>query len=253
MDSNQANKSVSDVSQRQAALVAGVFYLIMFVTAIFAEFFARQRLVVTGDAAATVHNLLTSELLFRAGICGYLLIITCDVVVAWALYVFLRQVNMSLSLLTAWFRLVYSAIFGMALLNLVIALRLVSGADYPAVSESDQLPAQVLQFIDAFSDGWAIGYIFFSLHLFFLGYLAFKSGAVPRFLGAILIIASFGYMTDNLAKFLSPNYEQYEAIFMVIVGVPSVIGEMGLALWLLWKGGKGHRKNNMLITRDGKS
>ena len=44
---------------------------------------------------------MAAETLFRAGIGGLLVVAVCDVVVAWALYVFLEPVNKSLSLLAA--------------------------------------------------------------------------------------------------------------------------------------------------------
>jgi hypothetical protein len=231
-------KGIADISQRKAALVAGIGSLIMFFAAIVAEFLARQGLVVPGNAAETAQNIMTHETLFRAGIFSYLIILILDVVLAWAFYVFLKQVNKSLSLLTAWFRLVYTAVFGAALLNLVSVLRLISGADFLTVSGTDQLHDQMMLSLTAFGDGWAIGYMFFSLHVFFLGYLIIRSGYVPRILGILLIIASVGYLTDNLANLLLPDYLNYKTIFMVIVMVPAIAGELGLAVWLLFKGGK---------------
>ncbi|KPL13784.1 MAG: hypothetical protein AMS26_13155 [Bacteroides sp. SM23_62] len=238
MNSKKITKGIADISQRTAALVAGIGSLIMFFAAIVAEFLARQGLVVPGNAAETAQKIMTHETLFRAGIFSYLIILILDVVLAWAFYVFLIKVNKSLSLLTAWFRLVYTAVFGAALLNLVSILRLISGADFLTVSGTDQLHDQMMLSLTAFGDGWAIGYMFFSLHVFFLGYLIFRSGYVPRILGILLIIASVGYLSDNLANLLLPDYLNYKTIFMVIVMVPAIAGEMGLAVWLLLKGGK---------------
>jgi len=238
MNSNKKTARSADISQRKAAIVAGVVVLIMFIAGIIAEFLSRRSLVVPGDAATTVNNIMANEMLFRTGIGSYLIILILDVVLAWAFYVFLKQVNKSLSLLAAWFRLVYTAVFGIALLNLVTVLPLLSGADYLAVFETDQLHAQVMLSLNAFSDGWAIGYVFFSLHLFVLGYLVFKSGYIPRILGVLLIIASFGYLIANPAKLVLPNYADYEAIILLVVFLPCLIGEMAFCLWLLFKGGK---------------
>jgi len=231
-------KRIADISQRKAAIVAGVAFLIMFIAAIIAEFFSRQGLVVPGDAATTASNILANEILFRTGIFSYLVILVLDVVLAWAFYVFLKPVNKDLSLLAAWFRLVYTAVFGIALYNLVTVLGLLSGADYLAVFETDYLHAQVMLSLNAFSDGWAIGYIFFSLHLFVLGYLVFRSGYIPRILGVLLIIASLSYLIDNSAKLVLPNYADYEAVILLVVFLPALVGEMALCLWLLFKGGK---------------
>jgi hypothetical protein len=46
------------MTPRQYALIAGVGYVVLFVLAIFANFFVREGLVVTGDAAQTAANIL---------------------------------------------------------------------------------------------------------------------------------------------------------------------------------------------------
>ena len=222
---------ITDISLRQAAIVAGVGLLIMTMLAPFAEFYVRQSLVVRGDATTTANNIAANESLFRIAICGYLIVAVLDVVVAWSLYVLLKPVNESLSLLTAWFRVVYAAIFAIALHNLFSVLLLVSGTDYLTVFETDQLHAQVMLFLNGFSYGWDIGVIFFGLHLFVLGYLVFKSGYIPRILGVLLIITSLGYLVDTFGKFLSPNYSVAVATF-------TFIGEVLFMLWLLLKGAK---------------
>jgi hypothetical protein len=53
-----------------------------------------------------------------------------------------------------------------------------------------------------------------------------------------LIVASFGYLLDSFAQLLLLNYASYETIFLIIVAVPGIIGEMSLCFWLLFKGGK---------------
>ena len=90
--------------------------------------------------------------------------------------------------------------------------------------------------LKAFNNTWLIGLIFFGLHLFVLGYLIVKSGIVPRILGILLIVASLGYLTDSFANILLPNYAGYKEMFLLIVAVPGVIGELSFSLWLLFKG-----------------
>ncbi len=228
-----------NISQRKVAIAAGFAFLIMTIAAIFSIYFVLKSLIVPGDAAATANNIMASEMLFRTGICSLIIVLICDVVVAWALYVFLKQVNKSLSLLTAWFRLVYAAILGFILLNLVTVLHYLSSSNYLTVFKTDQMHAQVLLLLNTFFDGWAIGLIIFGLHLFVLGYLVLKSGYIPGILGVFLIIGSLSYLIQNFAVFLLPNYENYKAIFEMVLGIPMAIGELSLAFWLLFKGGKG--------------
>ena len=222
---------IADVSLRQAAIIAGIGLLLMAILAPFAEFFVRQSFIVPGDAVATANNIMANTLLFRLAICSYLIVAILDMVVAWALYIFLKPVYQGLSLLAAWFRVVYAGILAIALQNLTTVLPLLSGASYLTVFETSQLYAQAMVSLDAFSDGWNIGLAIFGLHLLVLGYLVFKSGYMPKILGTLLIIASFGYVIDSFGKLLSPNYDPAIAMF-------TFIGEVVLIFWLLFKGTK---------------
>jgi len=222
---------IADISLRQAAIVAGVGLLAMAILAPFAEFSVRQSLIVPGDAATTANNILANESLFRIAICVYLIVAILDIVVAWGLYVFLKPANKSLSLLAAWFRVVYAGILAMVLINFVIALQLLSGADYLSVFETDQLHAQAMLFLNAFDYGWNIGLAIFGLHLLVLGYVVFRSGYVPKILGILLVIAGFGYLIDSFGKLLSANYNVDIAVF-------TFIGEVVLIFWLFIKGAR---------------
>ena len=113
---------------RQAALIAGFGYLLMPVA--YAEFSIMPKLVIRGNIEQTVQNLATHGKLFAAAILCYLITLILDVVIAWALYVLLMPVNRSVSLLTAWFRLVYTAMALFAPLHLVTVYRLLTTPDY---------------------------------------------------------------------------------------------------------------------------
>ena len=225
---------VNDTSQRKAALIAGYGLLIMTLVFILADSFAFKNLIVPGDSATTASNIIANDKLFRIAICCFTIVAILDVIVAWALYVLLKPVNKSLSLLTAWFRLVYSAMLGMALLNLVIVLILLSGANYLTVFETDQLHAQVMLFLNAFNDIWTIGLIVFGFHLFLLGYLAFKSDYIPGILGILLILAGLGYPLAYFGKLLFPNLD---TAMIIVVGW----GELIFMFWLIFKGAKLHK------------
>ncbi len=229
---------IADLSQHGASRIAGFGLLLMAILSIFANFFVLEGLIVPGDAAITANNIIANESLFRSGIFSFIIVLILDVLVAWALYILLIPVNKNLAMLAAWLRLVYTAIFGMSLYNFLNVLELLSGAEYLTVFESEQLYAQVMLLINAFNYGWLIGLVFFGLHLFVIGYLILKTGYMPRILGILLIIAAVGYLIDSSAHFLLSNYTEYETIFLLIVAIPGVIGELSLAFWLVFKGVK---------------
>jgi len=233
---------ITDISQRQAAKIAGFGYLLIFILGIFAYFFAFESLIVRGDAATTANNIIDNELLFRFGIASWVFVLSIDVVVAWALYVLLKPVNGNLSLFAAWFRLVFVAIFISALFNLFTVLQILSGPDFLTVFETNQLHAQSMLFLNAYQYGVDISFVFLSIHIFILGYLIIKSDYIPRFLGVLMIVASVGSLTDSFANFLSSNYANYEVAFLLIVVVPAITSELSLTFWLLWRGFNGIEK-----------
>ncbi len=223
-------------SQLQMARIAGVLYLTIIISGIFAEFFVRQSLIVAGDAATTAENIMASAGLFRMGIAGDLIMIMSDVALALIFYILLKPVSNTLALLAAFFRLAQATTLGINLLNLFFVLQLLNGADYLAALDTEQVHALVLLLLNAHSTGYAIGLVFFGFSIMILGYLIFRSGYIPRILGILLVPASLGYLVDSFAHVLLPNYTDYAAVFTMVVFTPAFIAELALALWLLLKG-----------------
>lgn len=224
--------------------IAGAGYLVIFISGIFANFFVLESLVVPDDAKATATNIMDNGQQFRIGILSFIVMVIFDVLLSWALYILLKPVNKDVSLLTAWLRLVNATIFGVALYHLFAVLHILSGADYLAVFDAGELQAKVMLSLDAFNATWLVGLVFFGLHLFFLGYLILKSSYIPGVIGVLLMVASLGYLTDSFAHFLLPNYNNYKTLFMSMVIVPGVIGELSFTFWLLFKGVRGPGQQN---------
>ncbi|MEA2024035.1 MAG: DUF4386 domain-containing protein [Actinomycetota bacterium] len=232
--------ALTETSPRTAARIAGIGYLIVFVLGVFANFVVREGLIDADNAASTFTNIADSELLFRAGIVAFLAVFIVDVVIAWALYVLFKNVSKELSLLTGWFRLVYTVFLGVALIFFLVVLDLVSGAGYLTAFEPGQVNAHVMLMLNAFNYAWLIGLAGFGIHLMLLGYLMLASGSAPRVLGILLAVAGAAYVFDTVANALLSNYSDYETVFLLIVAVPSVVAELWFAVWLLTRGGAEH-------------
>jgi hypothetical protein len=215
------------------ARVAGLIWIIIAIMAGFAEFGVRQALIVPGNAAATAENILASESLFRAGFASDLVVFVIDVALAAVLYVLLRPVSRTLALLMAFARLAMASILGLNMLNMFTALHLLTSAEYTAAFEKGQLQALALVFLNAQGYGYALGMVFFGLHLAVLGYLVYRSGFLPRVLGIVMVVSALGYLADSFTGFLVPQYAETLA---TIVVVTAILGELPLALWMLIKG-----------------
>lgn len=224
--SNPSNR----MTLRAAALVAGIGLLIMVIAAPFAELYAYPKLVVPGDASETVRNILANQMLFTLCILAFLTTYICDVLVAWALYILLKPVNENLSRLTAWFRLIYTVIAVVALLDLVTVQRILNHPDTLNLFQPEQLEAQVMLALITFRSHWYFGLLFFGIHLGLLGYLVLRSTYIPGFLGILLVLAGAGYMVTTL-KPLFPDLD-----FNLDVARFTFYGELIFMLWLLIKG-----------------
>lgn len=212
------------------ALIAGWSLVAMAIIAGFTFGYAFQNIYVVKDAAATVTNLVHSESLFRMLIFSFVLVLILDVFVAWALYFFFQQVNESLSLLTAWLRVVYAALLGIALLPLITILQLSENAP--------QNEALIMNGFKGFLDMWSLGLLIFGIYMLSLSYLVLKSGFVPKVFGLLVLLAGACYLFSNIANLLMPNYDDYKGTVDMVVGLPMAVGELGIAFWLLLKGGK---------------
>jgi hypothetical protein len=231
------------IAQRRAALIAGLAYVIITVL----SFFAISVLdgpTEPDNPGATVGNIVDSEVLFRSGLVAFIVVLIADMVVAWALYAFFQRTSRELSLLAAWFRLVYVAIAAAALLNLLVVLQLVDGTGYATALEKAQRDAQVMLSLDAYNYGFFLGLVFFGVHLLLLGFVMVKSDYAPSLLGVLVAVAGLGYVVINLARVVQPNYRDSEDLLLLLLVILGLPGEFGLVGWLLWRGGKTRPANS---------
>lgn len=219
-------RSSGQWSIRTASLTAGAALLLMSVVAIFGNVIVVDGMITEGDAARTATDIDASQGLFRLGIGSLILVVVLDVVVAWALYRVFSPVSASLSMLAAALRLVYSGVFMVAIAQLVGVARLLSDDDMRAALGAEHVDAQAMLGVAAFNDIWYVGQALFGAHLLLIGYLAHRSGYIPRVLGALLVLAGAGYAIDSLGAVLSHST-------WTDVSSYTFMGEFLLALWLV--------------------
>jgi len=223
----------AEASPQVYARAGGLAYLIIIVAGAFGELFIRNKIIVSGDAIATAHNIAASPLLWRIGIAGDLLMHVCDLVVAMVYYLLLKRVNKNLALLSVLFGLIQTAVLVANKLNLLMPLFLLGNEDYLKAFDPQQL--QVLSYVavKAHAYGFGIGLIFFGFECLIDGYLIFKSGFLPRVLGIMIFIAGLCYLINSFSLILFPAIS--DLVFQVII-IPTFIGELSMCLWLLVKG-----------------
>lgn len=219
-------------STKKTARIAGALYLVNAVTGFFGIIYVPGRLIVTGNATATAHNILASESLFRFGIASELICAVEFVFLFWILYRLLGAVSKTHASLMVILGLVFVPIMVVNTLSEIGALVLLHSADFLSVFDKRQLDTMAMLFLDLHRYGYVVGWIF---GLFHFGVLVFRSGFLPRILGVLLIAACFGYLADSLTPLLLSGYAN---IVGRIASIPLALGEPPIILWLLIIGAK---------------
>ncbi len=219
---------IAGLSLRQAALVAGFGLLVMIGTPV-AEFKLLPGLFVPENPAASIRNVLQNRGMLAAAIIGFTVTFVADIVVSWALYALFAPVNRAVSMLAAWMRLVYTVIAFVGVLKLVAIYRVLANVALVESFDPAALESQVQMLYLSFRYDWSYGLIVFGLHLCLLGYLAWRAAYVPRYVGALLVVAGAGYVIYDLGPFIAPGTD----LGWMFV---TFFGELVFMFWLLIRG-----------------
>lgn len=223
------------ITNRKLALIAGLSLLLMAIIAGFAYGYVFQNIYVENKGTATLQNVNSSEQPFQLFFYCFTIVLVLDIVVSCIFYFFFRQVNKVLSLTSALFRLIYSFVLGIALLKIVSVMQL--------FNHLPQTEIMIITKLKSFLDIWSFGLILFGFHLFSLGFLIFKSGFMPKILGVLVLLGSICYIATNTANMLMPNYIVYKETVDMFLSMPMALGELALAVWMVFKGGKDRNTN----------
>ena len=221
---------------RRLARIAGILYLVIFVTAGFSEGAVRADLITYGDPAATAANLLDNSSLVRLSVVSDAVAFIADAIVSVLLYLILVPVSKPLAMSAAVLRLIAHP--AIALVNLVPYLGglLVLDGTVPMASFSaEQTQSISMILLELHHHGYYIAGAMFGVHCLLLGILLVRSVEVPRLIGYVMMLAAAGYLIESIGTFLAP--QNHEAYAMIVL-VPAVVGELSVALWLLLKVGR---------------
>jgi len=197
---------ITNFAPSKAAMLVGIAFITSVIIVTLIDDFLLANFVVPGDTEALASDIEANGKRFGLAVVGYLLVLALDSIIGLALYTVLKRANKNLASLTAALRLLYAFTLVIGLFCLVFQIIDVYG--YTSIK--------------------LLGYIFFALHIFVLGYSVIKSGYIPRSLGILLVIASFTYIVFfvdlNLAETLQ-----------VIIMFTMLVAELSLSIWLIVK------------------
>jgi hypothetical protein len=223
--------TIDELAPARVARITGGIYLAYILASVLATMLGQ---IGMGDAPQVYQAIVTNEGSFRLGLVVALTSGFLFLMVAWGLYVLLRPVNRDLALLFLLLNAVGVAIQGASMLWLLSALLQGDAASHMQAYSAAQLEGLAYLSINVYKLGFVTAQLFFGMWLFPLGYLVYKSGFLPRFLGVILVLDGVAVMVWFLQALLLPDYPALRYPGLVV----SFVAEFGLALWLLVKGVK---------------
>ena len=184
----------------------------------------------TGDTATTADRLRDQGALFRLGFAAYLVEAFSDVVLLWLFYVLLKPVNRDLALLSAFFGLVAMTTFAVMKMLYFSAPIFITESRYVTGLSPEQNAGMATVFLRLYGRLTGAFMLFYGTAWLIRGYLTIKSGFLPRFLGALMIIAGVGFFAKNITKVLLPEYSSD------LLLIPMGLNVLTLAIWMLVKG-----------------
>jgi hypothetical protein len=231
INTNKMTTRISEKSLLVYARVAGLAYIVIILLGIFSVSFIESNLVIPGNDAATVNNIMVNELRFRISVAGEIMMFVFVVLLSLALYVILKTVNKNLALLALLWRLGEAIIGGgITVLSGLIPLLLLNRE---VAFETEQLHALVGLFLGVRNAGLDVVLIFIGMGGTLFCYLFLKSKYVPKILAAwgmltyisMLILAFTSIFLPNLSETIKMAFYAPGGLFEIIIG-----------LWLLIKG-----------------
>lgn len=214
------------MKQRKAAKITGVALLTMTVIAIFSIGYAYDQFDKPKQLEWLKNNINQNIGLYYSMLTGILLIIILDFIVSYTLYKYFEEDKRKLALLSGIIRAIYTVFFGIATYYLTKNVN------------TNELTNQIIKSnFEQFQTIWNFGLVIFGFHILLIGYLMKVNREIPNILSYITIIAGISYMLTSLLKLEVPNSQLVNTLVMILA-LPMTIGELGLAIWLLIKGGK---------------
>ena len=201
---------------------AGVTYLILIASGIFALAYAQGQLFVRGDAAATFDSLSSNPILFKGAIVAEMICYTSFV----ALVVLLQRLFVGGSTFLG------QLMVGLVLISVAIGFVAI-GELYAidrALSSGGGNAASVDSLLTRYRNTRDMAEIFWGLWLLPYGLLVLQTRAIPWVFGVGLVCGCVSYVAGVVAPMFWDGY--YESVFGRYADLPGTFGEIGGAFWL---------------------
>jgi hypothetical protein len=119
-------------------------------------------------------------------------------------------------------------------------LALLDRAPTLSALDAEQVQAQITLTVGAYTSLFNTQTVFWGVWLLPLGWLLLRSGYVPKVLAVFVLLGCPFYVMSFVGPVLDPGYATslFGRVFGIVTGVPELVGELGVALWLTIRGAR---------------
>lgn len=204
--------------------LAGVLYLIVVLTGMFSLAYVPSRAPLGQDPVAVLQ---ASGGLLRWGLAAFVVNQAAFLLLPLALHRDLAWAGKGAAAAMVAFAGVSVPLALAAALHRMEALDLANAS----ALAPDARAGAVAAALAAYRSGLLLTSVLWGLWLAPFGYLAMKARALPRVLGALLLLGCLGYLVDTFGTLLAPAYPG--SVLSQAALVPPALGEIGACFWLL--------------------
>jgi hypothetical protein len=217
------------LAPRLLARIVGILGVAGILTGAFDIGYVQSKLIVAGNASATLHNILAHQTLFRVGFSAHLFELLLNILAEVISFYLFRRVNVLVAAVSLCAGMVGIAVEAVALLIAYVPLQLAVAGSALGGFTPEQLHAVASFSTQLQQAALLLSWAFYGLDELAGGYLIFRSRFLPRVLGILLGIAGLCYFTNGFLSFLAPSLDARLNPYISLACLP---GEALTSLWM---------------------
>lgn len=217
-------------TQQRTGRLAGGVYLVVIATGIFSLAYVPSRISVGDDPAATLANVIAHADLFRAGIAAFALEQIAFLLLPLLLYRVFAAAHRPAATLMVALAVTGVPIALAALAHRLEAMTLLTDPALARALSDGQLQMLAMAALKSWSSHIFLASLFWGLWLLPFGWLVWRTRAIPRALGVLLMLGGIGYLLNVFGELLIPGYAT--TALSNYATLPASLGEIGSGLWL---------------------
>jgi len=227
-EASAPSRQPKELSPNAMARLAAVLTLVMIVGGVVAQAVLIDPIIVSGNAAATAHNIVANQAAIRAAFATFMVEMACQIGTTAVMYELLAPVDRGLARTAAAFGYVGGAIKILARVFLYSPLYVLSGSSYLSSFNQSQLETISYLLLRINNLGAGTACIFLGASTMMFGCLMLRASFLPRVLGLLGLVGGTGWLVYL--------YPPLTSVFFLPVALFALFGCVVTIGWFVIRG-----------------